>query len=310
MKRTRTTVGIMALFLFVAVAAGGWAQSASGSEYPTQYQLGRPLVIGDPMNPYRYDGSDVRPILGNGSVEFDADSDQGYLSVEIQTTEESGPVVMADGVAIEGNIRFVMSRFYGPEFFMRGGIVANLLAYGDTGLLSDRMPEVLLDHVGWGWVDVYVNGEILYEDLVGQFMVSDRLRRRVPGAYTISRGDGTVYSPDLENKAGFEYTTQKEMHLFVANQLAGIRSSVEDRIWVHLNLLVEDPPEALATGGGGSADEDEGGSIDDDGGSQVTPGGKKGDNGIGNGEDDQPPGSPPVNDGSGSSKGNPGNKKK
>ena len=33
----------------------------------------------------------------------------------------------------------------------------------------------------------------------------------------------------------------------------------------------------------------------------------KGNNGVGNGEDPQPPGNPPINDGPGTSPGNPGN---
>jgi hypothetical protein len=36
---------------------------------------------------------------------------------------------------------------------------------------------------------------------------------------------------------------------------------------------------------------------------------EKGNNGVGNGLDPQPPGNPPVNDGSGTSPGNPGNAK-
>ena len=39
-------------------------------------------------------------------------------------------------------------------------------------------------------------------------------------------------------------------------------------------------------------------------------GGGKGNNGLGNGQDPQPPGNPPVNDGTGTGPGNPGNKKK
>lgn len=35
---------------------------------------------------------------------------------------------------------------------------------------------------------------------------------------------------------------------------------------------------------------------------------EKGNNGVGNGEDPQPPGNPPVNDGSGTGPGNPGKK--
>ena len=37
---------------------------------------------------------------------------------------------------------------------------------------------------------------------------------------------------------------------------------------------------------------------------------EKGNNGVGNGLDPQPPGNPPVNDGPGTSPGNPGNKQK
>ena len=37
-------------------------------------------------------------------------------------------------------------------------------------------------------------------------------------------------------------------------------------------------------------------------------GGPRGNNGVGNGEDPQPPGNPPVNDGPGTGPGNPGNR--
>ena len=35
---------------------------------------------------------------------------------------------------------------------------------------------------------------------------------------------------------------------------------------------------------------------------------EKGNNGVGNGEDPQPPGNPPINDGAGTGPGNPGNR--
>lgn len=37
-------------------------------------------------------------------------------------------------------------------------------------------------------------------------------------------------------------------------------------------------------------------------------GSEKGNNGVGNGEDPQPPGNPPINDGPGTGPGNPGNR--
>jgi hypothetical protein len=53
-------------------------------------------------------------------------------------------------------------------------------------------------------------------------------------------------------------------------------------------------------------DDDENGGDDGDNGHGDK--GSKGNNGLGNGEDPQPPGNPPVNDGPGTSPGNPGNK--
>lgn len=53
---------------------------------------------------------------------------------------------------------------------------------------------------------------------------------------------------------------------------------------------------------------DDSGSGGDDRGSSGRKGGPKGNNGLGNGEDPQPPGNPPVNDGSGTGPGHPGNK--
>lgn len=74
------------------------------------------------------------------------------------------------------------------------------------------------------------------------------------------------------------------------------------------------PPDDGTTTGGGtteidassdpSVDDTLGGGTTDDGSGSTT----NGNNGVGNGEDPQPPGDPPINDGPGTGPGNPGNK--
>jgi len=62
-------------------------------------------------------------------------------------------------------------------------------------------------------------------------------------------------------------------------------------------------------GNGGDGDNDDGDSDDGNGGNdKPKPDKDKGNNGVGNGEDPQPPGNPPVNDGPGTGPGDPGNK--
>jgi len=302
MNRNLERTSYTALLLVLAASMAAVGQGTLGGSPPYTFEASNPIVIGDYADPYRYDGNDVRSLIGEGTLEFDAFRDVGSLIVDIRTTEESGPIEVAEGVALSGDIRLVMEEFFAAAAYMQGGIASNLLAHGDTGVMTAAMPELTLDYAGWGWIDVYVDGQLAYERLVGHFMLGDRVRRSAGQGYAIYRSsDETIYSPDLEEKSGFIYSNEKELHLFVARSMAGIESAVDTDVTMHLNLLVVDEPEAA--GGGGSSDDPEedpetpvdpetGGGNDD-----------KGNNGIGNGVDPQPPGNPPVNDGEGSSPG-------
>lgn len=246
-----------------------------------------PLVIGDQADPFRYDGTNVRPIDGVGTVDVDAEGNTGELRVDVYTSEESGPLVIGDGVELEGWIRIVMNRFEGPMPFMSGGIAESALVHGDTGLMSDLMPEIYSDVLGWGWIDIYVNGQLLYEGLAGHFMVTERVRRGEEMAYQIFReSDGAIYSPTLEDKTGFEFSDDRELHLWMGREVGGLVSAIPDDLFLHLNLVVS--PESMVFGSQAPDPENPGG-----GGSN---GGPKGNNGIGNGEDPQPPGDPKEND--------------
>jgi len=74
---------------------------------------------------------------------------------------------------------------------------------------------------------------------------------------------------------------------------------------------VADPNKLMSMvgrGGGGDSGEDSGTPAASSGTPDSKPKKPNGNNGVGNGEDPQPPGNPPVNDGPGTSPGNPGNK--
>lgn len=297
MNRIQGRTSSITLVLLLTVSTIVVEQGIPGGGFPYVFGAETPTVIGDYADPYRYDGEGVQPLDGGGRLEFDPLRDRGSLTVEVQTTEESGPIQIAEGVALAGELRLVMEEFFATDAFMQGGIAANLAAHGDTGVMTAAMPELALDYAGWGWIDVYMDGQLVYDNLVGHFMLGDRVRRSAGEGYTIFRGsDETIYSPSLDEKAGFIYSNEKELHLFVARSMAGIESGVAMDVTMHFNLLVTEDPEP---GGGGGPGQDAAGGPEtpanpDTGGGDDE---EKGNNGIGNGVDPQPPGNPPVNDG-------------
>lgn len=281
----KTPTGIVGASLLVLILFG----VASGVAAQYAFDAQTPLVIGDQADPFRYDGTNVREINGVGTVDIDAVSNAGELRVDVYTSEETGPLVLGDGIELEGWIRIVMDRFEGPLAFMSGGIAEGLLVHGDTGLMSDLMPEVYSDVLGWGWIDIYVNGRLVYEDLAGHFMVTERVRRGEEMEYQIVReADGLIYSPSLDDKTGFAFSEERELHLWMGREVGGLVSAVSDDVFLHLNLMISS--ESMVFGSQAPDPEDPG---DGGGGSN---GGPKGNNGIGNGEDPQPPGDPKEND--------------
>ena len=282
-----------AFVLIMGLVAAGQSLG-SGS-----YDAHGPLIIGDVYDPFRYDGVGVRPLSGSATLLVDASVEAGILTAELETTEASGPLLIGEGIELEGGIRLVMERFFGPEEYMQGGIAESLLIHGDTGLMSATMPEMLAELAGWGYVDIYVDGELRYESLLGHFMITERVRRDASYGYQIFReSDGMVYSTELKDKAGFVYSEEKELHLWVANSLPGFPSASSEELFLHLDMLITQPVEfgSQAPPPGEPDPEEPEGPDPETPDEPEKPDKQKGNNGIGNGLDPQPPGNPPVND--------------
>jgi|GEM_PF-878187 len=280
-----------------------------------------PLIIGGYGDNYQYDGEQVRPIDGWASIDVDSAQDEGRVIAEIVTGQESGPIHFGQDVFLEGRIRLVMDRFVETEPFMAGGLAAGLILHGDSGRMSPLMPELYAHLIGWGLMDVYVDGELRFEDLEGHFMLTERVRRGPELGYAVVRtSDGAIYDPELEDKSGFSYAPNRELHLWVASPESDPSNYPQRALFLHLNFA-EVVSTANATSGSGISglsstpsnsppDQDREPDRPDLVRDRNPNRGPKGNNGVGNGEDPQPPGNPPVNDGEGSGKGNPENRKK
>jgi len=283
------------------------------------YEAELPLIIGDVSDPFQYDGQHVRELNGIASLDVDPVLNEGTLIAELETTEASGPIVISATQQLEGTIRVVMDEFYGVELFKDGGIAEELLLHGATGIMTAVMPEMSAEVVGWGLLDIYLDGELLYEDLEGYFMVTDLVRRRFDASFEIRRStDDVIYSPDLEDKTGFTAATDQELHIWAS----GFR---EGDVALHLNLLIEQeivgfggeappPPEEPPTEEPPAEEPPAEEPPAEEPPAEEPPAeeppaeenpnkGPKGNNGIGNGLDPQPPGNPPPNDEEGNTHG-------
>jgi len=151
-KKTRANVAAVAGLTFALAFGLVAVGQPSTGDYSFEAEL--PLVIGDVNDPFRYAGDEVRELRGSATFEGDAFRDEGLLLAVVSTTEESGPIVVGDSMEIQGVIRIVMEEFLGTESFMSGGLAEDLLVHGDTGVMSNVMPEFLTEIAGWGLLDV------------------------------------------------------------------------------------------------------------------------------------------------------------
>ena len=223
---------IAAVFLLMPKSGG-----PSASEYDWELSAGSARIIGGYGDNFAYNGENVRPVEGQAFLQLDANAPRGTVEAVIRTTAESGPIVMAQGEPLTGEIRLVW-KTAAPN--ARYDEYVNL--HGDTGNEAPVMPKIFTYLAGWAPVDVYVNGQLKYKDLAGHLMFTERSRR--PDG-TIRKDDGTVYSPKLKAERGFTDANRTEFHLVAHTTEPDSGNFPPHTVWIHLNfgrVVVEEAP--------------------------------------------------------------------
>jgi len=227
---------IIVLAALVAVALGavyfliqphdGGQTANTNAAYDWEFNADNALIVGGYGNNFAYDGTNVRHIPGSATVKLTTATGEGVIEASVTTDDESGPIVMADGMPLSGNIKLVMKLGQGGTRFQEFKDL-----HGDTGNEAPVMPKLFNYWAGWGPTDVYVDGKLVYENLGGHVMYSEKARR---ANGTISRDDGTIYSPMLEDKTGFTDPNATEFH-FVAHTMEPDPNNFPPHsMWIHL----------------------------------------------------------------------------
>jgi len=199
-----------------------------GFSYDWELTATEGRIIGGYGDNFRYDGENVRPVGGQAVLRIDTDAQEGVVEARVFTTSESGPLVIAQGVSLEGEIRLVME--VGDPSTR---LAEYLYLHGDSGNGPPVMPKLFNYLTGWGPLDIYANGRLIYKGLAGHLMFSEGSRR--PDG-TIRRDDGTIYSPKLLAERGFTNPERTEFHLVAHTTEPDANNFPPNTVWVHLQF--------------------------------------------------------------------------
>ncbi len=195
----------------------------------------KPLLIGGYGDNFSYSGEKVQPGEGSATVNLDAETNTGTMEVNFR-----GTINPELDKTYSGDIRIVYSTFIEGSDFWEGGVADFVYLHGDTKQEAPVMPKVKTFLATWGPADIYVNGKLIYENLIGHMMYTEGSRDRE--TFAVYNRDGTgFYSPMAPGDFSIANPDRKELH-FVAH------TSVEDTgnfpphtVWLHLNFQeVED----------------------------------------------------------------------
>ena len=201
-------------------------------------------IIGGYGDNFAYNGENVRPLEGYAEIRLDRENGTGTITIEVETTDESGPIRFSKDQSWSGTIRLVQ-RLSTNEMEM-ARIAQEVFLHGDTGNEAPVMPTLFNYFATWGPSKIWVNGEEVVSMIGSHTMFSERARGTNG---KIENSTGQVYSPMAQNKTGFTDREATEFH-YVAHTTQPDQGNFPPHTgWIHLHfsdVTVLEKPEGVA----------------------------------------------------------------
>jgi hypothetical protein len=190
----------------------------------------RPFLIGGYGDNFNYDGSRVSPMLGKAKVAVDSVKDSGAMVVKL-----IGTINPEKGKSYTGKIEIYYRITKGGPAFKEGGVADFIYLHGDTKQGPPVMPKVRTFLASWGPADIYVNGELVYKDLDGHMMYTERSRDPVSQAI-YNKDKSGFYSPKKPADSSIADPNGRELH-FVAHSHEKDKGNFPPHsVWIHVNF--------------------------------------------------------------------------
>ncbi len=202
-----------------------------GSHDPVWRLIGtKPHLIGGYGDNFSYDGSRVVPIIGEGEVVLDAENDRGTAKYTVY-----GTIYPEKDKIYSGEITFIYRVADEGPAFQEGGVADFIYLHGDTKQGAPVMPTNRTFLGSWGKADIFVNGSIVYRDMMAHVMYTERTRdTKTQGIYNSDKSG--FYSPKSPADGSIADRKGKELH-FVAHSAKEDRGNFPPHsMWIHLNF--------------------------------------------------------------------------
>lgn len=182
-----------------------------------EVMAGEPYAVGSVADPFDYAGRSVRPGRGTLTMTLDADNNTGQITAIFAGTLQPN----ADET-YSGTFRIEQTAYErgGPRF-KENGIADFVTMHGQSGQETALYPE-LLGYIGtWGLADIYLNDELLFEEMGVHIMFTDGVRD--DGDHFIPRADGSCcFTPTQAGDVTLDDSSREiSLWLFNAGGAAG-----------------------------------------------------------------------------------------
>ncbi len=247
-------LGIIA-FVIILVACTG-AEGAAGSlgpkgesgpqgppgpaaAQPTSKVLhaaaGNTWIVGGYGDNFVYTGENYSPTDGFATIDVNEETKEGILVAQWDVGDwkydDSKPPA-------SGTMKVIWTDFFGQADFMDGGIAKDLLLHGDSGQEAPVLPTVYAYSAGWGSADVYLNDEMIYDDVVAHYMITDGTRD--PGTHAVHTRDGVgIFVPAPkggDSGDGFTYPDRVLTHVVVHTDELDPNNFPPFSMFMHINF--------------------------------------------------------------------------
>lgn len=235
---------IVAVGIFLITSSLSWAdhpadapkdvQSFPGAHEAVWYVVGmKPHLIGGYGDNFNYSGDKVTPLTGEATVFVDAEQDTGIMIVTVQ-----GTIQPEKDKTYTGEIMLVYKVLPKPKApaFQEGGVADFIYLHGDSKQGPPVMPKVRTFLGAWALADLYVDGKLVYKDLDGHMMFTERSRDPETQAIYADASKTTIYSPKTPGKGYVIDPEGRELH-FVAHSMEEDPDNFPpNTVWIHLNF--------------------------------------------------------------------------
>lgn len=196
---------------------------------------GNAWIVGGFGDNFTYSGERYIQTNGHVTIDVNDETNEGVLVAQWETMDWKYDDTKSPAT---GTMKVIWTDFFGEGDFMDGGIANDLQLHGDSGQEAPVLPTVYTYSAGWGSADVYLNDEMIYDDVVAHYMTTDGTRDPITHAVHTKDGVG-IFSPTPkggDSGDGFTYPDRILTHVVVHTDVKDTNNFPPFTMFMHINF--------------------------------------------------------------------------